>query len=259
MNKVQIKPTETGALISTYKNNPAYGYVTLQSEEMTTDTNGWIRNSVRTALLRAETALLEKFVAKFAKGGMLDGRIVVKEFVESELPENYASRLNKNVSYEDAIAPFIKRAGKDGVELTLGSKRILRFTEFDPTGNVKDVLIPNELILNELINTLTATQRMEKVFDDKKLKLFTYEDVSTFSKGTKPTKIIEDKSPSAITEKKIQNVINKKDRFFPEDMTLWEYIKVILTILLFIVGGIIMLGEAIGVIDAGSSNEWRRP
>ena len=144
MNKVQIKPTETGALISTYKNNPAYGYVTLQSEEMTTDTNGWIRNSVRTALLRAETALLEKYVAKFAKGGMLDGRIVVKEYVESELPENYSARLNKNVSYEDAIAPYIKRAGKDGVELTLGGERILRFTDFDASATQTDVRVAHD-------------------------------------------------------------------------------------------------------------------
>ena len=41
MNKVQIKPTETGALVSAYKNNPAYGYITLQSEEMSVD-GGWV-------------------------------------------------------------------------------------------------------------------------------------------------------------------------------------------------------------------------
>lgn len=143
MNKVQIKPTETGALISTYKNNPAYGYVTLQSEEMSVD-GGWVRNSVRTALLRAETALLEKFVSHYGKGGAIPGRIVVKEFVESALPENYAARLNKNVSYEDAIAPYVKRAGKDGVELTLGGERILRFTDFDASGADVDVRVDHD-------------------------------------------------------------------------------------------------------------------
>jgi hypothetical protein len=143
MNKVQIKPTETGALVSTYKNNPAYGYVTLQSEEMSTE-NGWIRNSVRTALLRAETSLLEKFVSVYGKSGSIPGRIAVKEFTESNLPENYASRLNKNVSYEDAIAPYVKRAGKDGVELTLGGERILRFTDFDASGTEQDVRVAHD-------------------------------------------------------------------------------------------------------------------
>ena len=35
--KVRIKPTETGAFISNYKNNPAYGYVQLASEELKAD------------------------------------------------------------------------------------------------------------------------------------------------------------------------------------------------------------------------------
>ena len=143
MNKVQIKPTETGALISAYKNNPEYGYLTLQSSE-TSVVDGWIRESVRTALLRAETKVLEQYVAKFAKGGMLDGRIVVKEFLESALPENYTSRLNKNVSYEDAIAPYVKRAGKDGVELTVGGERILRLTDFDASGTQVDIRVAHD-------------------------------------------------------------------------------------------------------------------
>jgi hypothetical protein len=144
MNKVQIKPTETGALISTYKNNPNYGYVTLQSEEISVDTNGWVRNSVRTALLRAETQLLEKFINHFGKSGAIPGRIVVREFTESQLPENFQSRLNKNVDYEDAIAPYVKRAGKDGVELTLGGERILRFTDFDASGAEQDVRVAHD-------------------------------------------------------------------------------------------------------------------
>jgi hypothetical protein len=143
MNKVQIKPTETGALISTYKNNPAYGYVTLQSEEMSVE-GGWVRNSVRTALLRAETALLEKFVQAYGKSGAIPGRIVVREFAESQLPENFQSRLNKNLEYEDAIAPFIKRAGKDGIELTLGGERILRFTDFDASGAEQDIRVAHD-------------------------------------------------------------------------------------------------------------------
>jgi hypothetical protein len=143
MNKVQIKPTETGALVNTYKNNPAYGYVTLQSEEMSVE-GGWVRNSTRTALLRAETSLLEKFVNTFGKSGSVTGRIVVREFAESQLPENFQSRLNKNVDYEDAIAPYVKRAGKDGIELTIGGERILRFADYDASGVDQDVRVAHD-------------------------------------------------------------------------------------------------------------------
>jgi hypothetical protein len=143
MNKVQIKPSETGAIINAYKNNPEYGYITLQSEEMSVE-GGWVRNKVRSALLRAEISLLEKFVQAFGKGGSIPGRITVKEFVESEVPENYMSRLNKNLSYEDSIAPYVKRAGKDGIELTLGGERILRFTDYDGSGAQVDVTVAHD-------------------------------------------------------------------------------------------------------------------
>jgi hypothetical protein len=158
MNKVQIKPTETGAIINTYKNNPAYGYITLQSEEMSVE-GGWVRNKVRSALLRAETALLEKFVQVYGKGGNIPGRIVVKEFVESELPQNYVSRLNKNLDYEESIAPYVKRAGKDGIELTLGGERILRFTDYDGSGAELDVRVAHDNVeaIVEARANVTAT------------------------------------------------------------------------------------------------------
>lgn len=251
--KVRIKPTETGAIINAYKNNPEYGYVYLESDDV--DANGEvIPHSLRTALLRAEVSLLEKFIQAFGKGGSIPGRIVVKEFVESEVPENYMSRLNKNLAYHDAVAPYVKRAGKYGglleAALTLGGERILRFTDYDGSGNVKDELI---------LNTLTATQLMEQNFEDTRFKPLTYEDVGPFSKRTSPTQITQDKSPSAFTEKTNQSDVKVKDRFFTNDMTLWDYVQAVLTIIVLVVGGILLLGEALGLINSGSSNEWRRP
>lgn len=251
--KVRIKPTETGALITAYMNNKTNGFITLNSEEI--NVNGEvIPHSLRKALLRAEIQLLEKFVNRFGKEDQLPGRIVVKEFLESEVPEKYMSRLNKNLAYKDAVAPYLKRAGKYGglleAALTLGGERILRFTDYDGSGNVKDELI---------LNTFTATQIMEQIFEDTRFKLPTYEDLNLFSKRTLPSQIIQDESPSAITEKTNKSIVDKKDRFFPDDMTLWDYVKAVLTIIVFVVGGILLLGEALGLINYGSSNEWRRP
>lgn len=144
-NKVFIKPAQDGSIINIYKSNPEFGYIQLQSEEMTIE-NGWVRTKTRSALLRAETKMLEKFVQNYGKSGNIPGRIVIREFLESELPENFRARLNKNLDYEDAIDPFIKRAGKDGVELTLGGERILRFTDYDTNMTTQDIRVQHDNI-----------------------------------------------------------------------------------------------------------------
>lgn len=142
-NSVSIKPSETGSLINVYQSNPSFGYITLQSSEVTTE-NGWIREKTRTALLRAEVPMLEKFLAVYGKSGNIPGRIVVREFVESALPENFKARLNKNLDYETAIEPFIKRAGKDGPPLTCMGERILRFTDYEASSKAEDIRVQHD-------------------------------------------------------------------------------------------------------------------
>lgn len=142
-NSVFIKPSADGTIINVYKSNPKFGYIQLQSEELTTE-NGWVRNKSRNCLLRADVSILEKFIQSFGRGGSIPGRIVVREFLESELPENFQSRLNKSLPYEESVEPFVKRAGKDGVELTVGGERILRFTDYDASGKEMDVRIAHD-------------------------------------------------------------------------------------------------------------------
>lgn len=142
-NLVNIKPAQDGSIISVYKSNPKFGYIQLISTEMSIE-GGWVREKSRSALLRAEVQMLEKFIQQNGRSGSLPGRIVIREFVESELPENYNSRLDQNKPWEEAIEPFLKRAGKDGVELTLGGERILRFTDYDPSGKEQDVRISHD-------------------------------------------------------------------------------------------------------------------
>lgn len=143
MNTVQIKPTETGAFITAYKNKPESGFIKLQSEEISIQDN-FVRNSVRTTLIKGPIDRLEKFISTFGKTGTVAGRIVIREFTESSLPENFQSRLNKNVGYEDAISGYLKRAGKDGIEVTLGGERILRFADYDPSGAVQDLMVAHD-------------------------------------------------------------------------------------------------------------------
>lgn len=143
MRNVQITPSKDGQLITVYKNNSKYGYITLTSTELSTDSKGWIRESKRSTLMRAEVELLQKYIAA-NKSLALAGKIYVEEFLESDLPDSYAERLNQNVDYETRIKPFVKRAGKDGVELTLGGERILRFTAYDSSGTIEDSKIAHD-------------------------------------------------------------------------------------------------------------------
>ena len=143
MRNVQITPSKDGQLITVYKNNSNYGYITLTSTELSTDSRGWIRESKRSTLMRAEVELLQKYIAA-NKSLALPGKIYVEEFLEGELPDSYAERLNQNVDYETRIKPYVKRAGKDGVELTLGGERILRFTAYDASGTIEDSKIAHD-------------------------------------------------------------------------------------------------------------------
>ncbi len=138
MNKVQIVPNaDTGAVITAYQSNPEYGYIQLQQTAIVQD-GTWIREVKRSCLLKSSVEILEKFVAANPSLS-LKGQLVVKEYLQSELPANMAATyLRKDVTEEEAIAPFVKRAGSDGPELTFGGERILRFTVFDPTGEEQD-------------------------------------------------------------------------------------------------------------------------
>jgi len=143
MRNVQITPSKEGQLITVYKNNSDYGYITLTSTELSTDSRGWIRESKRSTLMRATVDLLQKYIA-MNKTLTVAGKIYVEEFLESEVPDSFKERFNKNVDYETQIRPYIKRAGKDGVELTLGGERILRFTSYDPTGTIEDSKVAHD-------------------------------------------------------------------------------------------------------------------
>ena len=143
MRNVQITPSKEGQLITVYKNNSDYGYITLTSTELSTDARGWIRESKRSTLMRATVDLLQKYIA-MNKTLTVAGKIYVEEFLESQVPDSFVERFNKNVDYETQIRPYVKRAGKDGVELTLGGERILRFTSYDPSGTIEDSKVAHD-------------------------------------------------------------------------------------------------------------------
>ena len=142
MSKVVIVPAASGALVRSYTNNPEFGYIVLESVEFSVGT-GWVRESKRTALLRAKVAIL----TRFATTKELPGKINLQEFLEDSIPADVAKvHLRSDLPFEEAIATFIKRAGKDGPALKREGRRIVAFQTYDPTGQSVDVTIAHDNI-----------------------------------------------------------------------------------------------------------------
>jgi hypothetical protein len=140
-NAVQIKANNKGVLVNVYSTNKEYGYIVL--ETMTTVfEGGWMRDSKRTCLMRGTVERLEKLVAATKS---LPGRIAVREYLEDEIPADLAKAyLRDDVSFDEAIEPYVKRAGQDGVLLTRGGKRIVRFAEYDGACVVQDIILSHD-------------------------------------------------------------------------------------------------------------------
>lgn len=142
-NAVTIKANNKGVFVNVYSSNTDYGYIVLESVS-TVFEGGWIRESKRTCLIRGTVKSLEELVASTKS---LPGRIAVREYLEDEIPADIAkTHLRDDVSFEEAIEPYLKRAGQDGVLLTRGGKRILRFTEYDQANITQDIKISHDNI-----------------------------------------------------------------------------------------------------------------
>jgi hypothetical protein len=135
---------DSGLKITPYKNNPKLGYVTIESTETTLKDGGWLRNSTRTALLKADIETLNTYIGT---KNVLPGKIIVNEFIEGTEPASFKSRIDSNKDYETAIKPHLKMStseDKGGIPLTIEGNRILRFTDYDPTGLLNDLIVKHD-------------------------------------------------------------------------------------------------------------------
>lgn len=149
MSTVKIIPGKTGNLVSQYANNSEYGYIQLESSEMSIS-GGWIREQKRSCLLRAKTQLLNAFVSA-NKTLEVPGKIGVLEYLEDSIPANIQKEfLRDDVPFQEAIAGYIKKAGQDGPALTFEGKKIVRFSKYDPSGQIVDVHITHDNVAEVL-------------------------------------------------------------------------------------------------------------
>lgn len=146
MSKIQIVPSQTsGKLVTPYENSDK-GYVKLVQEIMTTDISGWLKTEKRTYLVKGPVKALENYVSEKAANKLqVEGALFIHEFVESELPELYTEKFfNKELTYEENVSNFAKRAGSEGPMLTKDGERILRFTVYSPDGSNADMKVDHD-------------------------------------------------------------------------------------------------------------------
>jgi hypothetical protein len=149
MSTVKIVPGKTGNLVSTYQNNAEFGYIQLESSDISIN-GGWIRESKRSCLLRAKTQLLTQFVTMH-KNLEVPGKIAVLEYLEDNIPAEIQKEfLRDDVPFQEAISSFVKKAGADGCPLTYQGKKIVRFSKYDPAGQTVDVHIAHDNVAEVL-------------------------------------------------------------------------------------------------------------
>lgn len=135
---VQIKLNAEGQVVTAYQGNADFGYVILNSTESVFQ-NGWLQQKERSAIIKGETAMLAQAFATIRE---LDGKIAVTECIETAIPAKFSVQFNKDITFEENVEPYIKRAGEGGpILLDEDGNKILRFTEYDPSGHIGDVRI----------------------------------------------------------------------------------------------------------------------
>lgn len=144
MSKIQIMPNKAGQMITVSTKNPEWGSIRLASSEMAIDAaSGFMKNNSKSFLVKDKVINLGKFLEAYPTA-VVPGKLVTVEFLESETPAEFSKLLNKNVTHEEAIASYVKRAGADGPELTVQGERILRYTKYDAASKLFDTIVSHD-------------------------------------------------------------------------------------------------------------------
>ena len=135
---VVVKADDQGNIIGVSANNPEYGYVKLQQLTMQINDEGWLRQSLRTALIKGKVEDL--IASNFKAEQVLPGKIIVRESLTPFNPENP----DKN----------LKIAGATGIVCRVDDQPIYRQTFYTQNENAIDEFImhDNTTEIKEVMN-----------------------------------------------------------------------------------------------------------
>jgi hypothetical protein len=139
---VFIVASENGSIVNPYSSNKEFAWMKVQSSVLVTE-GQFLRKRKRTALVKAETEILEELAEEYGTETALPGRIYVHEFLEKQLPESYLKRFRDHkLGYDKAILDFVKVHGETKAVMLQDGQRIIRFSEWDMSGKIEDIALP---------------------------------------------------------------------------------------------------------------------
>jgi hypothetical protein len=124
---------------------------------------------------------LQKYHDLFLKYKELPGKIQVKEYLLSEVPEDYVRMYLTPADYystgitpktvEDLIYKHSKKKQKNGPALTYNSEIIMYFTEWDQEGDKEDILAPEANGSTCYVNNVRYAEEKPQVIGSTRFKL----------------------------------------------------------------------------------------
>lgn len=146
-SRVKVVVNEASGLkVTPYEGNPKLGYVQLEEVIIANSSISWKRRKRKTALMKGEVDVLKEWVNEY-KNGILPGKIVVLEFVESEIPDDIAREFfgdPEGERYDELKEGYIKKSGDEGIELTSDGELIYRFQVYDEFDEMEDTTVQHD-------------------------------------------------------------------------------------------------------------------
>ncbi len=152
MSKVTLTPIkgQTG-LINKYElsaDGEQRGYI-LATQEKIEFGKQFSDTVVRTAFIKGKVSTLESIVREHPNR-KLDGKIVVQEYLESQVPEElykeFANKKEEDVTLR--LDGFVKRSPKvgevEGIECTVDDERIIRFSYYNDDRQDSDITVQHD-------------------------------------------------------------------------------------------------------------------
>lgn len=151
-SKVKIVLAEDGTRVREYENqmdpeNPI-GYVVVEEMEIRNTSMTWKDRKRRSALIKGKVDVLKEWL-KDLKTNILPGKIVVQEYLESNVPQEIVDEFlpkEDNPNYDELYERSVKKNGngEDAIPLTVNDERILRFSIYDEFDEYEDILIKHD-------------------------------------------------------------------------------------------------------------------
>ena len=140
-----ILPSEAGAVITAFKDNPLEGFTLIVQRKpklVQLFSGTTLRMSTRTCLFKGEIASLEYAIEEWSDAGKIPGQIICTDFLEADLPSSlYDETTGMLKEYAEKLC---KVAGDTGVECTLDGERIFRMRSYTDDMSCTDAIIAHD-------------------------------------------------------------------------------------------------------------------